>query len=126
MGFDHQFGMLRLLVGIVHAGKARDLAFVNQLVQPFDITLAADFDGAVDIHFHEVTNFLASPGPRLAIGGDGSGDADHTVTGEQATHKGNAFNVGVAILAAEPQSFTEMSAHDIAVQYLNFALTSFE
>src|SRR5437764_14031206 len=30
--FDYQFRMLRLLVGIIYAGKARDLALVHQLV----------------------------------------------------------------------------------------------
>ena len=37
--FDDEFGMLRLFIGIVHAGKARDLAFVHQFVQSFDVAL---------------------------------------------------------------------------------------
>ena len=41
IGFDDQFGMLRLLVRIINAGKARDFPLVNQFIQAFDVALAA-------------------------------------------------------------------------------------
>src|SRR5437667_4137195 len=125
-GFDDQFGMLRFLIRVVYSGKAGDLAFVYQFVQPFDVALPAHFDGTFDVDLDKGANLFSCPLARLAIRGDGCRDADHAVARQQSAHKGDAFDVGVTVLAAETQSFGEMGAHAITIEDLDVAPSRFE
>src|SRR5216684_455131 len=101
MRLNHQIGVLWLLVGIIYACKMLDLALVHQFVQPLDIALAANFQRALDIDFHEIANLLTRPGPRLAIGSNGGRDAEHAVTRQQLRDIGDTLNIGIAVFATE-------------------------
>src|SRR5579871_6072499 len=101
--------MIWLLVRVIDAGKALELALVGQLIQPFHIALAADFDGTFDIDFHEIPNMVTRPCPRLKVRRDGGRDTDHVIACEQSAHKGDTLDIGIAILFAETQSFAQMS-----------------
>lgn len=121
VGFYDQFGMQWLFVGIINTGEALDLALLCKLVEAFDIALAADFDGGLDVDFNEMTDMGARPISGLAVGGNGGGDAGHSVACKQATHEGNALDVGITIFPAETQSLAEVGAYVIAIQDLDIA-----
>src|SRR5579884_322757 len=121
IGLNDEFRMLRLLVGVVDAGETLDFALVHQLIQALDITLAADFDGAFDVDFDEIADLLARPLASFAVGRDGSRNTGHAVARQQAAHKSDALDVGIAVLAAEAQAFAQMRAHHVAIQNLHVA-----
>jgi len=101
VGFDDQFGMEWLFVGIIDAGEALDLALVGQLIEALHIALATDLDGTLYIDFNEVADVTARPVSGLPIGRDSGGDARDAVAREQATHKRNALDVGITVFLAE-------------------------
>ncbi len=121
VSFDDQFGVQRLFIRVIHAGEALDLAFLGQLVETFDITLATDIDGALHIDLDEVADVGACPVARLAVGGDGGGDACYSVAGEQAADESDTLDIGIPVFFTETQPFAEMSAHYITIQNLDVA-----
>src|SRR5947209_6471221 len=67
VGLDDQFGMLRLLVGIIDAREALDRTSVGQFIQTLDIAAATGIDGTADIDLHEVADVLAGPVARFTV-----------------------------------------------------------
>src|SRR5258708_18182917 len=126
VGFDDEFRVLRLLVRVIYAGKAFDLALVNQFIKTLDVALAADFNGALDIDFDKIADVIACPLASLAIRRDGGRNADHVITCQQTTDKGDTLNVGIAVLAAKTKTLTQVCAYDITIQHLNFLSTGLE
>src|SRR5579863_420690 len=70
VGLNHEFGMLRFLVGIVYTGEVLDFTFVYQFVEALDVALAADFDGAFDVDFDKIANFFACPIASFSVRSD--------------------------------------------------------
>src|SRR5438270_11147778 len=104
VGLHHHFGMLWLLIGIIHTCKILDLSFVNKFVEAFHVALTANLDGALDVDFDKIPYLLACPVACLTIGSNSSRNADHAIACEQAGYKCNALNIGIPILAAKAQS----------------------
>src|SRR5258708_30654165 len=120
VGFDDEFRVLRLLVRVIYAGKAFDLALVNQFIKTLDVALAADFNGALDIDFDKIADVIACPLASLAIRRDGGGNADPLLTCQRTTDKSDTLNVGIARLTAKTHRLTQVYAYDITIQHLNF------
>jgi hypothetical protein len=112
---NNQLRVLGLLIGVVNAREALELALVDQFVEAFHITLTADLDGTLDVDLDKVTNFFSSPLACLTVGSNGGRDANDTIAAEQAAHEGNAFDIGIAVLAAKTQSLAQVSTDNIAV-----------
>src|SRR5207245_252683 len=51
------------------------------------------------------------------------GEADHTIGLEKGAYEGEAFDVGIAVRAAEAKAFAQVGAHDIAIQHFHAAST---
>src|SRR5260370_27646547 len=115
VGLEEEFGRLRLLVGIVDAGEIGNFASVGEFVEALEVTLAADLDGTLDVDLDEIANFLARPGACFPVGGDGGGDADHSIAREERAYEGDALDVGIAFCAAEAEAFAQVRAYDIAI-----------
>src|SRR5207237_2996396 len=98
VGLNDQFGMFWLLVRIVNAREILDFALVNELVEPLDVTLTADFNRTLDIDFDKVTDLFSCPLTRLIVRGNGSRNAHDSITREQAADKGDTLNVGIPVL----------------------------
>src|SRR5260370_41113988 len=126
VGLEDELGVPRLHVRIIYAGKAFDFALVNQFIKTLDVALAADFDGALDIDFDKIADVIACPLASLAIRRNGGRNADHVITCQQTTDKGDTLNVGIAVLAAKTKTLTQMCAYDITIQHLNFLSTGLE
>src|SRR6202022_4360917 len=94
---------------------------ISKLVQALDITLATNFDWTLDIYFDKVANLLACPLASFLVRSNRSGDTDDIIAREQATDKGDALNVGVAILTAKAKSFIQICAYDISIQHFDLA-----
>src|SRR5258708_20347459 len=120
VGFDDEFRVLRLLVRIIYAGKAFDFALVNQFIKTLDVALAADFDGAFDINFDKIADVIACPLASLAIRRNGGRNADHVITCQQTTDKGDTLNVGISVLAAKTKTLTQMCPYEYTFLHLNF------
>src|SRR5215469_2384069 len=123
VGLEDEFGRLRLLVGVVDAGEVGNFACVGEFVEALDVALAADLDGTFDVDLDEMADFLARPVACFPVGGDGGGDANHTITCEEGAHEGDASDVGVAVCAAEAKTFAQVGTYDIAIKDLYVAST---
>src|SRR5581483_11104127 len=126
VGLNHQFRILWLLIGIIYSGEAFDFAFSNLFVETLDIALLADFKRAFNIHLDKIANLFSCPCACFAIGCDSSRNANHSIACQQATYKCNAFNIGIAVLAAKAESLAQMRSYHITIQYLNLMPTFFQ
>src|SRR5437660_9114812 len=58
---DNYPGIFRLFVRIIYPCEVFDFALVNKLVETLDITLATDFQRALDIDFEKIADLLSRP-----------------------------------------------------------------
>ncbi len=115
--------MLRLLVWIINTGKVLQLARVSDLAGSFQIALATDIKGTLHIDLNEIADLLTCQRASFAVGRGGSGNANYTVACEQATHKGDTLDVGIAIFATNAKPFAQMCTYDITIEYLDLDAT---
>src|SRR6266852_8195635 len=122
-GIEFCEDVMRIVCAVVvaHPGMVAPDDEIGQFIAALDIALAADIDGTLHVDFDEVPDMVTRPGARFAVRRDGRGDTRHVVASEQAAHKGDTLDVGIAVFFAEAQSFAEVGAHDIAVEYFDIA-----
>src|SRR5882762_11055401 len=101
---DHELRGHRLLVGIRHAGELGDLPGQRPAIQPFGITADALVERGFHVHFDKRADVLAYLVSDRAIGRDRGGDHRHPIPREELRHVADAADVGVAVLAREPQA----------------------
>src|SRR2546430_1706069 len=123
---DDQLWILRLFVWIVHTGEILDLSFIDKLVEALYVSLAADFNRTFEIDFDKIPNFAACPLACLSIWSNGGRDAHDAIARQQATNKSDAFNIGIAVLAAKTQALAQMRTYYISIQYLDVAPLIFQ
>src|SRR5436190_4025424 len=116
---DHELRGQRLLVGIRHAGELRDLPGQRPAVQPFGVAADALVERGFCIHLDERADVLAHLVADRAVGRDRGRDHGHTVPREQLCDIADAADVGVAVLAREPQTLGEILPHLVPVEHLD-------
>src|SRR5207249_2359593 len=101
LGLDPDLGLLRLLVGIGHAGELLDLAPEGLLVQPLDVAARTLVDRRVDEDLDELTvlvDHLAGLLPRLTVRGGGRDDDSGAVARQARRDPADAVDVRVPVL----------------------------
>ncbi len=96
-----------------------DLPGERSLVQPLDVALREHLDGAADVDLDEPADASAHLRARVLVRGDGRGDGNHAIAGEQLRDETDAPDVDVAILFAEPEAGAERLTNLIAVEHLD-------
>ena len=104
--FQRNLRIAGRLVGIIHAGKTRDLATTGAGIEAFGIALLAYFDGGIYIHFDETifANHLATFITCSTIRTDGGANHAAVLADKLASDEANAQDVGVAVFLAEAQA----------------------
>src|SRR5205085_2273931 len=88
-------------------------------IEPFGIPLSADFDRTSHIDLDEIADHLPHFIAHGAVRRDRCGDRCYAVARKEVADKADAPDVGVAILFREAEPFTQVGAHDIAVENLD-------
>src|SRR5260370_37333139 len=119
LGVDHEFRRERLLVRVRDAGELGHLPGQRPAIQPFGVAANAFVERGFHVHFDERTDRAAHFIADGAVRGNGGGDHDHAVAGEQLRDVADAPDVGVAVLAREAQALGEILAYLVSVEQLD-------
>lgn len=125
-GIDNEVGLFGNLIGVINTGKALDLAATSTGVDTTLVGLLAVLERGGDVDEVEVSSLrdgVAGVLPRVLVGGDGGGDDGGAGAGQLGGDKGNALNVGVAVLAGEAQLGGELVADGVTQQQGDGAAT---
>ena len=122
LAVHRQVGLGGRLVRIIHAGEADNLAGAGPLVDAPPVRPLAVLERRG--HVHEEEGPAAGPLDQLARllagvleGRDGRRDDGGAGLGQLRRHEGDAADVGVAVLAREPQARRELVADRLAQQH---------
>ena len=122
LGVDDDLRVLGLLIGVVDAGEALDLAGEGLFVEALHVAARALLDGGADEDLDEralLLDQLARLSPRLLVRGDGRADDGGAVADEPRGDPADALDVRVAILLRESETLGQARAHRVAVEVLD-------
>ena len=122
----YDFRMEWWFIGIRDAGEFFDLTSQGFLVQTLHVAGDQGVKRAFDVHLDEV----ADPAAHLVTDGpvrrNGCSDRYCPIAGQQMGNVADAADVGVAVLSAESQSFTQVGTHLISVEDLDLLAQGLE
>lgn len=117
LGIDHKISLLRLLIRIVHAREALDLAPPRARIHAALICLLGVSQRSRNMDEEEAAvlgDGVAGLATAVCEGGDGSGDDGGAGLGELGGDEGDALDVLVAVVAGEAELGRELGAHGVA------------
>src|SRR5215208_1772550 len=112
----------RLLVGVVDAREALDLAGERLRVQAVDVALRARVDRCLHVNLDEVAELLhhrARLAARLLVRRDRRADHRPSLTRQTRRDPADPLDVRVAVLLGESETLGEARANGVAVQVLH-------
>ena len=116
---DGEVGVGGLLVDVVDAGEALDLAVPGTSIDTLPVGLLAVLEGSGDVDKEEVAGTaglgdgVASRSPRALVRSDGSGDHSSTSASELGGDESDSLNVGVTVLRAKAELGGELRANSL-------------
>jgi len=125
-GVNDEVSLLGSLIGVIDTSEALDLTTAGARVDAALVGLLAVLEGSSDVDEEEgpvLGNGVAGVLARGLVGGDGGSDDGGAGAGQLGGDKGNALDVGVAVLAGETQLGGELVADGVTQQQGDGAAT---
>ena len=123
---NNEISLLRSLIGVIDTGETLDLTAASSRVNTTLIGLLTVLERSSDVDQEERTSLRDGITGKLAgllVGSNRGSDDGGTSAGKLRGNKGNALDVGVAVLAGEAQLGGELVANSVTQQQGNGATT---